>query len=344
MMNCSECNVNHCFSRRAMYYEEYYKNEWIPAIVGSCIVPDIMEGLEIIINIDGDSNIDYDRSAFPSFELLDLISDVILEEYLEYMFDCFCYDLLAYLMSRRYAKIFENLIRNMRATYKSLDEYFIYMLVFLYGKPTIKNNYLKQDLGFDDYCLLQYIEREKQYWKRIQVQKKAHTRLVTILKMIESELANKKSKFSQKIINSKCSSTKSIVTVEQRNSRTQNEIKKELLKIYGGCVICGITRKNLLEYIHIKPNADCTEEEKLTIANGLIMCIHHHKLFDDGLFYINEYGEIIISKTINEQESKQLQIIKKDKVIIYEDNKPFLKYRENLFEISENKILKIHKF
>lgn len=340
MMNCRECDRSYCFSRRAMYHKEFYEQEWIPIVVGECIVPDIIDGVRKIFEIEGINIDEYHPMYIYDFKVKEWISDIILEAYLNNISDDFCYMKLACLLSERYMEAFEDLIDKMRTEYHNLEEYFIYMLVFLYGKPNIEHNYLKEDLGFDDYHLLQYVEQQKQYWKKVQDRRVGRTKLVKILNKIgmSGALVEKKSKSSQTIINATCSGKRRKITKEERDSTTQSKMKKELLNIYGGCVVCGITKRNLLEYIHIKPDVDCSEEEKLMVANGLIMCLHHHKLFDDKEFCVNEYGEIIPSKSMEEQEVEQFQLNKNHKVVIYEDNKPFLRYREELFYKNENKI------
>jgi len=73
--------------------------------------------------------------------------------------------------------------------------------------------------------------------------------------------------------------------------------KKALMEVYSGkCCICGLSIKELLQAAHIRPYRECTDEEKISVNNGLLLCANHHRLFDS--------------------ESKKLKISKEYKIII----------------------------
>lgn len=60
----------------------------------------------------------------------------------------------------------------------------------------------------------------------------------------------------------------------------QRIFRRALLKAYGSCAMCGLTFESALEAAHIVSWGNCTDDEKLAIRNGLLLCASHHKLFD----------------------------------------------------------------
>lgn len=84
-----------------------------------------------------------------------------------------------------------------------------------------------------------------------------------------------------------------------------------LLSRYGKkkCVLCGCEISNLISGAHIWPVADIKKahislDEKKKYAsdseNGIWLCENHHKLFDANLLTINNNGEILLSKKLDE--------------------------------------------
>lgn len=69
--------------------------------------------------------------------------------------------------------------------------------------------------------------------------------------------------------------------------------RKALLKLYRGqCAFCGITFEDVLDASHIKPWHECSNQEKLDVRNGLLLCASHHRLFDAGLITINKSYQV----------------------------------------------------
>ena len=69
----------------------------------------------------------------------------------------------------------------------------------------------------------------------------------------------------------------------------QSIFRKALLEAYGfKCSFCGINIPVLLEAAHIIPWSICSDEEKLNINNGILLCSNHHKMFDANLILIDE--------------------------------------------------------
>ena len=113
----------------------------------------------------------------------------------------------------------------------------------------------------------------------------------------------------------------------------QDKFREGLLKrFHSKCCLCGVDDEPLLRASHVKPWAVSDEHEKLDLANGLLLCPNHDKLFDAGYISFDENGKIIISDEIS-NNSKVFMNVHEDMIIeVTEDNAEYIKYhRENLF-------------
>lgn len=89
----------------------------------------------------------------------------------------------------------------------------------------------------------------------------------------------------------------------------QGLFRKELIKKYNGCcVITGINEKKLLIASHVKPWAACSNEERLSPENGLLLSPTFDKLFDCGLITFADTGRIIISSQLSNEVVNKLHI------------------------------------
>ena len=89
----------------------------------------------------------------------------------------------------------------------------------------------------------------------------------------------------------------------------QGLFRKELIKKYNGCcVITGINEKKLLIASHVKPWAVCSNEERLSPENGLLLSPTFDKLFDCGLITFADTGRIIISSQLSNEVVSKLHI------------------------------------
>lgn len=86
------------------------------------------------------------------------------------------------------------------------------------------------------------------------------------------------------------SSTEVLALVKQR--RGQDIFRKALMDYWSGaCAVTGIAVPELLRASHAKPWADCaTDEERLNVFNGFLLCAHLDALFDRGLMTFDEKG------------------------------------------------------
>lgn len=93
--------------------------------------------------------------------------------------------------------------------------------------------------------------------------------------------------------------TEALAIVKQR--RGQELFRKALVDYWGGaCSVTGITVPELLRASHAKPWADCaSDEERLNVFNGFLLCAHLDALFDRGLMTFDEMGAAVFSDTID---------------------------------------------
>jgi len=80
----------------------------------------------------------------------------------------------------------------------------------------------------------------------------------------------------------------------------QGKFKKLLTERECKCALCGVTDPRVLIASHIKPWSASSNEERLDVNNGLLLCPNHDALFDKHLISFDSHGEIVISQTLDE--------------------------------------------
>ncbi|MEC0269370.1 HNH endonuclease signature motif containing protein [Paenibacillus anseongense] len=69
----------------------------------------------------------------------------------------------------------------------------------------------------------------------------------------------------------------------------QTVFRRALLQVYNNkCAFCGFSHVVALEASHIVPWSHSTDEERVSVNNGILLCSNHHKLFDSGILKINK--------------------------------------------------------
>lgn len=129
-------------------------------------------------------------------------------------------------------------------------------------------------------------------------------------------------------------------TEEERLIKTrigQDKFRRALLNGQRKCVMCGMDVEELLVASHIKSWRDSTNDERLDINNGIILCANHDALFDKGFITFNDNGNILVSKRINENQMKLLNIDENMKINFNETTKLYMKsHRSNYFNGSKS--------
>ena len=88
----------------------------------------------------------------------------------------------------------------------------------------------------------------------------------------------------------------------------QGKFREQLLAKYGSCIISGIDISKALVASHIKPWAVSTNEERVSVNNGLLLSATYDRLFDSGLITFANEGKLIISRFVSEENRNKLQI------------------------------------
>lgn len=87
----------------------------------------------------------------------------------------------------------------------------------------------------------------------------------------------------------------------------QGQFRQSLMQKYSSrCIITGIDHPSLLVASHIKPWAASTNEERLSVDNGLLLCATYDRLFDNGLITFEKSGRIFLSSFISEENKLRL--------------------------------------
>lgn len=114
----------------------------------------------------------------------------------------------------------------------------------------------------------------------------------------------------------------------------QELYRQALLDYWGGCAVTGIRQTELLRASHAKPWSECeSDEERLNVFNGFLLCAHLDALFDRGLLSFTDEGLGLIS---SELEASTLELLHLDKELrlrwVAAEHHAFLQWhRENVF-------------
>lgn len=128
--------------------------------------------------------------------------------------------------------------------------------------------------------------------------------------------------------------TEVLALLKQR--RGQDLFRQALMDYWGGaCAVTGIAIPELLRASHAKPWAKCaTDNERLNVFNGFLLCAHLDVLFDQGLMTFDELGMAVFSPRLDIEILTKLAINQPIKLRwLTAQHSPFLAWhRENLFQ------------
>jgi hypothetical protein len=81
----------------------------------------------------------------------------------------------------------------------------------------------------------------------------------------------------------------------------QDTFREALLDYWGGaCAVTSIALPELLRASHAKPWAACeSDEERLDLFNGFLLCANLDVLFDKGLIAFNAAGQMLLSSKLD---------------------------------------------
>lgn len=113
----------------------------------------------------------------------------------------------------------------------------------------------------------------------------------------------------------------------------QSGFRRNLIKKYGKCCLCGVEAPELLLASHIKPWKDSDEDEKGATSNGLLLCPNHDRLFDRGLISFNDDGTILISEKMSEKDRMLMNVSNELTIQVDPDMRQYLAFhREKCFK------------
>jgi hypothetical protein len=79
----------------------------------------------------------------------------------------------------------------------------------------------------------------------------------------------------------------------------QDVFREALMDYWGGrCPLTGITEPALLRASHIVPWAECTDEQRLDVHNGLLLSALWDAAFDRGLVSFADDGAVLVSPNL----------------------------------------------
>lgn len=114
----------------------------------------------------------------------------------------------------------------------------------------------------------------------------------------------------------------------------QELYRQALLDYWGGCAVTGIRQTELLRASHAKPWSECeSDEERLNVFNGFLLCAHLDALLDRGLLSFTDEGTGLISSQL---EASTLELLHLDKELrlrwVAAEHHAFLQWhRQNVF-------------
>jgi predicted restriction endonuclease len=113
----------------------------------------------------------------------------------------------------------------------------------------------------------------------------------------------------------------------------QGKFRNELINYWSGCSVSKLDKVNLLVASHIKPWRESNNFERLDVFNGLLLLPNYDKLFDKGYINFDDKGKIRISKFLNSNDLKVLNVNSEIKLVNIENkHKEYLEYHnENCF-------------
>ncbi len=114
----------------------------------------------------------------------------------------------------------------------------------------------------------------------------------------------------------------------------QELYRQALLDYWGGCAVTGIRQPELLRASHAKPWSECdSDEERLNVFNGFLLCAHLDALFDRGLLSFTDEGTGLISSELEADTIERLRLDKELRLrwVAAEHHAFLIWHRQNLF-------------
>lgn len=97
--------------------------------------------------------------------------------------------------------------------------------------------------------------------------------------------------------------------LELRKSRIgQGRFRDDLVKRWNACAVTGTATVGLLRASHIKPWCKCTNSERLSADNGLLLLANYDHAFDAGYISFADDGSMVLSARLTSGDMEALGI------------------------------------
>jgi hypothetical protein len=113
----------------------------------------------------------------------------------------------------------------------------------------------------------------------------------------------------------------------------QGRFRKDVLNLWGGCAVTGVTDTRVLKASHVKPWRDASNDERLDPHNGLALVPNLDALFDCGLITFDSTGHLRASDRIGTDVLTKLGIEGSARLRLFSDRlERYLQYhRQHVF-------------
>ena len=115
----------------------------------------------------------------------------------------------------------------------------------------------------------------------------------------------------------------------------QGAYRKSIVYRWDGmCAVTGFDKLEVLIASHIVPWSESSNDERISINNGILLSPNYDALFDRHLITFEDSGKIILSDTIESKAYQKIGVTGFEKINnLSEENHPFLdKHRQRFYD------------
>lgn len=150
--------------------------------------------------------------------------------------------------------------------------------------------------------LIDYMQKLIQVFDKYFLIAKLDNPTVEVLKEISS---------SPELMNESNVSFQRLFALQEIRGRIQVAFRNSLMKVYKqSCAVCGLSLEAALEAAHIIPYSAATNQQRIDVQNGILLCAVHHKLFDKGLITLEQDYTIHCKQSSSSSEYDDLMLTK----------------------------------
>lgn len=106
----------------------------------------------------------------------------------------------------------------------------------------------------------------------------------------------------------------------------QSKFKQKLRTQSRQCALCGVNDERFLIASHIKPWSESTNEERLDVDNGLLLCPNHDALFDKGYLSFDRDGSLLVSNELDDTTRIFMNVNSNNRIQLTEKKQAYLKW------------------